>query len=335
MGRGRIAAACLLGVGCHQQYSLAEVPIVGGTAKQVAAVEAELAHIMTSMDVEDLGLAAIRIRPLDMKSAWGTYTGASRRIDLAPRLNEAQLQVTVRHEVCHAMDHQLGLHAGRRGGMYRVAEWVDASMTTGSRARHADFVREEAFALVCEQGVHGARALLEPCQGLSPAVVDEIAWTLDQVALGPEPDIPAAVRVEELDVSRLGPWRAEVNDSNDLLLHGAEGALLVRPDGTVETEPTDWSGNIAQPWDDGASFDVEALTGKVLASRESASGRVAVIGTLLGAQHPALFVRDADGRWAHRACAKGTSTVMWDMDQNVLMGWASKDQDVLRIEVLP
>lgn len=330
--RRSIVAVIGLSAACQQTYSLRDVPVLGGTDAQQQAVLAELAHIGASMEADDLQLAPIRIRNL-RDDSWGRYRGRGQRIELASRLSEDRLRITARHEVCHALDHDLGWPSGDRHAMDQAAAWWRDRTHAGVSRDTTEDVRHEAFALICEQGIHGAGALADPCQGLDPEVRDEIAWVVDLLSVETAPEIPTSVLIQDLDVQHLGAWDAWVSSDDELVLDGEANQLTVAPDGTTTEGPSP-SGNIAQPWDNGADVGFEPLVGADFASRESSAGRLAVIGTLSAAQHPSLFIRDADGRWDQRGCAMGDSAVMWDTQFNVWIARAPSDEDRLDIEIL-
>lgn len=317
-------------VGCHQRHPLDVVPIVGATHTQEAAVRAELDHIVSSMEVSDVRLASVRFG--DLPDGWlGRYR--NHRVVLAPGLQGDTLRTMVRHEVCHAMEFQQGHPTRARDGMDAVASWWEQHAGAWYTSDREKAIRGEGFALICEQGVHGARALWQPCQGLDPEVREEIAWAVDVMALEPEPEVPTDILVEDLDVGELGPWEGVVNSADEVVLTGEDATLVVEPDGTLG--PGTGGASRPQPTEEWALFGMEPLVGWDVTAMKSASGQLAAVATPRAANHPAMFLRDADGRWAQRGCALGDAMVHWNESAEVVMAWAPDDEDVVRIEVLP
>jgi hypothetical protein len=316
---------------------LSEVPILWGTDRQQEAVRAELDHVLATMEVDAVRLRSIEITT-EPEHRLGSFNYATDRVKLDRYVDEPMMRKTTRHEVCHALDAALGWPSETRSGLDLVARhWKDRT-TSGIPFGDETNRRNEAFAVICEQGVHGARALLDPCQGLHPDLRAEVAWVLDRMAA--VPDLPAATEVisEAVDVGHLENWAVLVKDPEGVQLgtDDQEEQVYVTMDGRVVDEPLHGD-RIGRIYDNFvALYGTEPIVGQVFDALKTGAGNVAVVARPRGGSESNLFVRHADGRWANHGCILGDWSFGYDMDRSLVMAWeAEEEEGIVRLERLP
>lgn len=103
MPRARAIALSMVGaLGCHERFSLDDVPIVGGTDDQRALVRERLAEFEADAGVGRLTLQAVVFDSLD--DPIGSFNRRTDRIELSDQLDPSVLALVLRHELCHALD---------------------------------------------------------------------------------------------------------------------------------------------------------------------------------------------------------------------------------------
>lgn len=93
-------------VGCGQPRPLSETPIHGGTAAQRAVVAEGLEQMERWTGPDRIWVRGIRLKDLSDADHGGTYATGTRGIVVGSDRDDAGIRRTLRHELCHAFDHQ-------------------------------------------------------------------------------------------------------------------------------------------------------------------------------------------------------------------------------------
>jgi len=276
--------ACLLG-GCGPVHPLDEVPIVGGSDAERALVRDLLVRFDEWTGGDRVQLREVVIETHEDGVA-GTYRKGAKRITLRPGLGSSYLSETVRHELCHALDHQEGYPSEDQG----FEALHDAYLALGevSHETDASSVRRratEGFALFCEQGPWENALATEPCDGVPGEARQQAAWVRDEVWRGvyTGPSLRRElVGSIEADIDTLVTVVVD-DDGTTIYGQGPDGPVfLTGPDyGTV---PDTAAYMVAEPPSPPAVFDV---VGRV--------GSSAVALTSVGPGHAQVLLGTLDG----------------------------------------
>jgi hypothetical protein len=198
-------------------FPLGEVPIVGGSRDQREAVRDALLAFDAAVGPGRVQLSEVVFDSEGAADAAGRYSTKRSRIALAPDLGPLIPDV-VRHELCHAIDHQEMLAPAIGGALDRL---IPALAEEGAFAATGEFEgyptpedqRKETFADMCNRGPEVAALLAEACPDDPYEVSPVFAWMSDQVwsgdtwfppsaaALGAEVSWQAVAPVDVLHVS--------------------------------------------------------------------------------------------------------------------------------------
>ena len=205
----RLVASVVLLVGCAQRQALDKVPIEGGTAQQRAAVIAELDRFEEWTGSGRIELTGIELREgfRAKKGHTGFYNRVTAKILLSGELSAEDIPMTLRHELCHALDGQEDLLAQKQPVFDTLAEEIRSDSkhplheALGSGARTH---RAEVFAYVCQQAPLGTAMLSRPCAQGSNEYRDVAMW-IEANAWRGTPDVdgnPSPLGASE----PIGPW---------------------------------------------------------------------------------------------------------------------------------
>lgn len=161
-----LAAACTTS-------SLNEVRIIGGTDELRAQLRDELVRFESWVGEDRIRLSAVEIT--ELPDTYGQYRPVGRRIVISDAIPSEELRrVTMRHELCHAIDRQNDLLDERQP----VFDELMASLTRPEAYDPERFVpsthgydqpEHELFADLCERGPQYPK-LLQACSELPPAL---------------------------------------------------------------------------------------------------------------------------------------------------------------------
>lgn len=184
-----VPAAFVACGGCSSRLALPDVPISGGTSEQRAAAATELAEFDRWVGAGRLQIAGVEFRPLP-DNLNGRYYRAWKAVDLDETLEPDQVRLSLRHELCHALDRSdelmddLSLFQAFGDSLYdREQGHLDSHASRRGR-------RSEALAVLCESGPLGAAALSTPCPG-DPDVADLFEYVASEVWAAYEPPTPS------------------------------------------------------------------------------------------------------------------------------------------------
>jgi len=280
--------ACLLAGGCGPTYDLASVPIEGGTA----AEREQVREVMLSFDAwtggDRVRLRSVEIAPQEAQVA-GAYYPGRKRIVLRPGLSADFLAESVRHELCHALDHQEGTPSADQGfeALHDAYLALDVpSHEAGSKSAKRRAM--EGFALFCEQGPWENALSVEPCDGLPSAAQRRASWVRDTVWTGI--DLEPSLRREVLDVVsvELDKLVTVVVSDTGTLAFGQRDGAAVFVDGPSYGTSADDDGEQARPPTPPTVFDVVGR-----------DGQAAVALTSVGPGSARMLLGTDDGeRWA-------------------------------------
>ncbi len=244
----RTGVCALLLMGCGPRYALDEVPIEGGTAEQQAVVAAELLRFEQWSGAGRVSLVGVELT--DGTASWeaeqeGRYNRITTKIQVSGDLQPESMALTLRHELCHALDVQENLLKGDVAAFDAVVDRVEREADhplhehrVGSRSRR----RAEVFAYLCQLGPLATAMLSRPCSDIGDdyeAVADEVhtdAWQGDPDvrraplwSLGPTVG-PAVMPFEIFDLQAVG---STSQDGFRVYVQGA-GMPVVRDLSTVD-----------------------------------------------------------------------------------------------------
>jgi hypothetical protein len=208
--RFRSSVAAFVLAGCAQRYALDEVSIEGGTDEQRSAILAELERFERWIGAGRVELAGIEVSEGpggQLKDHAGRYDRLTARIQLSGDLHPSVFPLTLRHELCHALDAQENLLVRPVPAFDDVASRIlhdedhplNGNLGSGRR-RH----RAEVFAYVCQQAPLGTALLARPCPGESDEYAEVATWINDK-AWTAAPDI--SPKPLESMSPPVGPWR--------------------------------------------------------------------------------------------------------------------------------
>jgi hypothetical protein len=189
-------------VGCVQTVPLPDVPLRGGTAEARAVASAELLAFDAAVGPGEVQLSELVFRPLD--DLLGLYQEAPRRVSIAVDLPTEEVARIVRHELCHAVDHQLALLGDPVPVLDAFGDWLYAPEGAGIPDAGNDRSRRaEAMAELCEMGPLRAWALTRPCPADPSLAREAYGWVYDNVWRAWEP--PERRALEDPTVSFVAP----------------------------------------------------------------------------------------------------------------------------------
>jgi len=211
-------ALVLLVAGCGERYTLSDVPIEGGTPSQRQTVSEELERFQTWAGEDRIGLSEIVFIEIDDA---GFFRGRSGRVGLSNSLTKFRLALTLRHELCHAVDFQEGLVDRDEAGFDELVTWVLATeghplrkwVVKGPKRKR----RAEAFAYLCQQAPLGTAMLADPCPNDADNYARAARWVHSQVWTA-DPDLVPATVVAGAE----GRWEAGLTPRS-LVAYGSIG----------------------------------------------------------------------------------------------------------------
>jgi hypothetical protein len=181
---GRLVIVLL--AGCRPATEkLSQVEPTGGSPAQHQAAVAGLVEVESWLaDPSEILLSGVAFVPSDdaLDGALGGYDSTRQRIGLSDELTASQVRTVLRHELCHAWDHQAGWVSD---GWPSLAE-VRNDLPIGAFDDDLDaprwrWERREALATLCESEPLAIRALLTPCGHVSDALTDAAQRVTRQV----------------------------------------------------------------------------------------------------------------------------------------------------------
>lgn len=232
--------ACLLLWGCGLPgpaiFSLSLAPIVDGTPELEAIARSE----MLAFD-ERVGPGRVRLSELRFGGAKagtsGTYFIGPQTIGVDPIESEGELRDVIRHELCHALDHQNLLVDGRNA-LWTAALAEFPAPLGGYYVDKVHLAPHELFAAVCQHGPLLSGALASPCPGDNPLALD-IAAALIADAWGA--DVPDRVPMDPTNVAWQAPWPPDqvfaiAQDPGDGMLLSLIQGDLHAPDAVAQVQ---------------------------------------------------------------------------------------------------
>jgi len=235
-----------LAVGCGPTYGLAEVPISGGTAEERAVIRETLLQFD-----QWTGGGRVELRSVTVEAAGAEVAGVyqrNKRITLRPGMALYYLAESVRHELCHALDHQEGFPSEDRG--FEVLH--DAFLQHGAASHEvgaSDKRRaREGFALHCEQGPWTGALAAQDCDDLPRIDAAQASWMAAHVwsGVGVRPSLEREVVEGEPVV--LDSLLAVLVTENGTLAAGKHDGEMVFFDGPDFAPPPEHpSGSSATP----------------------------------------------------------------------------------------
>lgn len=305
--------------GCAR-HPVGDVPISGATEGQAAAIRAELDEMQQWAPLDEVRLSKIVVDSSLPSAIGGAYGSGRQRIRLADIDDHWFSRQILRHELCHALDDQLGLRARDEASLEDVWDqvqprWVDLPEQPNSRSA----LREEGFALLCDLSAGPLQALAEG-QAL-PGLATASEWVRSRV-IDREPDPPPGrFWLEPGAWDPPGHVRQYGNEALSLLFE--EESVVVDADGNpidiedIQQEPLPLELNVA-------SFaDLSHFEGGVMAVGAVENGPAVVFAQPRGAIGYQLFLRTDDGPWSwvgpleelpHIRAHEGQLTVAWTDD---------------------
>jgi hypothetical protein len=261
-----VLSLCVLPA-CRPERPLSLVPISGGTRQERAIVREELEAF-----AQAVGPDRVEVRQIEIVEQVGygdRMAGSYSRSGIELDAGSPGLASTVRHELCHALDHAEGLTVGPdplldelAAGLFQedpsLAElWHDYYKTARKQ-------RAEALATFCELGPVALDSLRQPCPGQSPLLQEVAEWMLDRVYLdytpmspleldpsgavtmdawveGPQPDISATARAGVGVVEAQADWS---DWGRGLDLYTGQ-TFSPAPDGEPDLQRLPWLGGFA------------------------------------------------------------------------------------------
>ncbi|MEQ1570493.1 MAG: alpha/beta hydrolase-fold protein, partial [Myxococcota bacterium] len=172
--------------GCQTVAPLGDVPIVGATAEEEQELRAELLRFDAAVGAERVALRRVEVGSLDREpeDEWrvaGVYHHWQRVVILDEGLSSGSLAPVLRHELCHALDHQeRDLSAAVHDPLFDLGgSIIDAT----SKVSEHD-VRREAFATLCERGPEFTDLGVDACDLDSASFAKVASWMNDEVWSG-------------------------------------------------------------------------------------------------------------------------------------------------------
>lgn len=235
----------MLAAACADAVHLPEVPVTGGSPAARAAIRDELAAFDGAVGPGDVRLTEVAVRPLP--DLLGLYQEARRRISLHDGLPDDQVARILRHELCHALEHQHGVVddpvpvLDAFGAWLYAPEGADLPDRPSARGRRA-----EALAELCEMGPLRAWALTLPCPKDPPRAEPAYGWVDANVwRAWDRPEVhPLGEPVASWVADR--PFATATVTATDA--PGRLGIVLRHADGAVELHGAElWTGAPAAP----------------------------------------------------------------------------------------
>jgi hypothetical protein len=179
-------------MGCGPVLPLPEVPIVGASDELEVDLRAELLRFDAAIGPDRVTLRKVRVGntggeiEIDGESyiKGGIYHAATEVIELDVRIGDDELIGILRHELCHALDHQEG-EPSQEIHEALVALGGVAALDGVDRYDREDPLRRETFAGLCELGPEVSDLLSRPCPSLDAVEITDVAgWMRETVWSG-------------------------------------------------------------------------------------------------------------------------------------------------------
>ncbi len=190
-----VAALMLLISACAPRYDVEEVPILGGTVEQRAAVTEALGDFERWIGSGRIQLSKVVLDgpALDKKEAQGFYGTQFDSILLDDELPLRRLKMMLRHELCHAVEHQEHLLNKPVAAFDDAAAAIlqDRSHPLHSKlmdARTDGILRKEMFSYVCQRAPVGTALHAHPCPSESSDYIKMAKWIASNIWTG-DPDV--------------------------------------------------------------------------------------------------------------------------------------------------
>lgn len=306
--------------------SLLDVSIRDASATEASALRAELDEMAEAMDIGDVRITSIVVKD-SVKGgvAAGSYSPGRRRIALR-RSHLGEMRKVLRHEVCHAMDHQLELHADDETLLAEAFDHLGSRVDTYYEDRGEEAQASETFAQLCELGPGPLLALMDPAHQDMPAdLLAASRWTLDRAVLRqPSPDVMTFDWVEPGEwptprsVNQFGNEHLGLSYEEEAVFFDWRGQVVPSREVTAPNVHTHlgWS-------DFFDSGDVGPFDGDLVGSGEAASGTNVAVVALPGTVVPHLFVAEPGQMWASRGPA--IDPIVRVLDGIVTVAWTDPD----------
>lgn len=334
--------APLLTSACVELVPLDRVPVTGGSAEQRAEVELELEAFDSWVGRGRLTLSEVRFVELPPEIA-GQYRHGTQRVHLSLQQPVSELRGTLRHELCHALDHEEGLMDSpdrwfdeQSDALY---DWFAMEATTpdegfpGSASKR----RGEVFASFCGQGPFAARLILGGCPE-DPASVEvmeclvDAVWTeapeLERVEGLPVPAVEAAVALDGRNFG-VDPTRT------DGVVHVTAGAgdnkgqysILLH---TGELVP-EWAGPLGSDFAPPPPPGLDTFVGSNVSFAGSAAAVVTADLLHLGRSRPRWLVQPEPEAWREvEDCPPDRRATVFVAEDRLWAAWAEDDAPAWR-----
>lgn len=202
--------------------------VVGGTELQVERVQRTLDLFRWEV-YEELLPVVDRIvfeAPSD-EHALGSWSRGQRRIKLLPTLKDREIDAVLRHELCHALDHQGSSPSARR------TDWpvLDLDVSVDNDA----WRRGELFAQLCAYGSAGLDLLLRSAGPCLSAPLAEAADDVDQYVFDPDQRAPITYLPAEMGTAEWDPEHGALSSLRDWRTPDVIGVDVDREAGTTFT----------------------------------------------------------------------------------------------------
>jgi hypothetical protein len=150
-------------------------------------VTAELQRFDAAVGPGRVTLRAVRIERLpagpDFEVA-ARYAHGSDTVALSEERGLSVMPLDLRHELCHALDHQEGDLSGEVAADLAALDAVYPEEVVAAYADDPDQLRREIYAALCEQGPELADLAADPCGSSPPELREVAAWLQARVWAG-------------------------------------------------------------------------------------------------------------------------------------------------------
>ncbi|MEZ4236744.1 MAG: hypothetical protein R3F59_11430 [Myxococcota bacterium] len=336
----------LVPAGCGPLSTVPYVPLEGGSSAQRALAREELFAFDHWAGPDRVKLRSLQFVDSSEVPYAGAYDHDRRRLTLADDLVGA-LRTILRHELCHALDHQEHLPAAI--ALDQLSDRLGAAgvdLVPSVRGEPLRSRRSEILASFCESGPVGAELLQWPCPGELPEVAG-IARHLDQEVWSGDEQPPTI----SMEVQAGGTLLASFAVDTSIVAHGSADGTAVYigllgatgeqasywvdlqtgafvpdlPDdfeldttGSYETQPQ-------EPLPEGLRSVLDSVvlrTGTQIVQGDRAAALVEVVtSNLFGPFAPRVVVLE-DGVWQPVDACPGTVSTVFSTPDTLWLAWA-------------
>jgi hypothetical protein len=159
--------------GCTRQRSLDEVPIYGASAEELAWIETELERFdrwtggRVTLNAIEIETEVVDKRHAERETL-GMYSQRRGVVYVESGLAESEFMEVLRHELCHALDFDIGARRDLKAPLQRVLDkaesqshryhWIHEDAEWSEEEK-----RQEILAMACEQGPNASALMATYC----------------------------------------------------------------------------------------------------------------------------------------------------------------------------